>query len=327
MMTVQRYSAAQAGEWNAFVRESRQGTFLLDRGYMDYHSDRFHDHSLMIYSEGKLLALLPANEVSEENDGHNEADGQNSEKVLYSHQGLTYGGLLTTTKGCAAEVCEAFRAINAYLRDHHFSRVVYKAVPWIYHRQPAQEDLYALFSVCHAQIVERNLSTTIMLRHPLKWRRDRHYKANKARTAGIRVEEIADLSLFWPILEENLLVSHHAKPVHTLQEMQLLQQRFPKEIRLFVARQEEEVLGGILVYVTPQVVHTQYISASARGKQLHAVDAIVRHLVSEAFKDYEYFDFGTSNEDHGRYLNMGLIFQKEGFGARGVVYDIYEWRV
>ena len=67
-------------EWNQFVKNSKQGTFLLDRSYMDYHSDRFTDHSLLVYRQGKLYALLPANE---------------RDHTLYSHQGLTYAGLLT----------------------------------------------------------------------------------------------------------------------------------------------------------------------------------------------------------------------------------------
>ena len=39
------------------------------------------------------------------------------------------------------------------------------------------------------------------------------------------------------------------------------------------------------------------------------------------------FDFGISTEQGGRYLNEGLIFQKEGFGARTVVYDTYELNI
>jgi hypothetical protein len=29
----------------------------------------------------------------------------------------------------------------------------------------------------------------------------------------------------------------------------------------------------------------------------------------------------------GRYLNNALIFQKEGFGGRGIVYEIYEYNI
>lgn len=63
MFEVRPYSNDNAAEWNAFIAGSKQGTFLLDRGYMDYHRDRFDDFSLMVYFKSKLFALLPANRV------------------------------------------------------------------------------------------------------------------------------------------------------------------------------------------------------------------------------------------------------------------------
>ena len=87
MFDIIRYSADKADEWNAFVAASKNGTFLFDRRYMDYHSDRFLDHSLMFYEKGRLYAVMPAND-----DKHG---------TLFSHQGLTYGGLIMD-KGCRA---------------------------------------------------------------------------------------------------------------------------------------------------------------------------------------------------------------------------------
>ena len=44
------------------------------------------------------------------------------------------------------------------------------------------------------------------------------------------------------------------------------------------------------------------------------------------YMDWPYFDFGRSTENpDGSGLNEPLVFQKEGFGARGLCYDIYEW--
>ena len=92
MITVTRYTPKNHQTWNEFVKQSRQGTFLFDRNYMDYHQDRFHDHSLMIYYKDKLYALLPANEVV------SASNNEIPQKELVSHQGLTYGGLLTCNK-------------------------------------------------------------------------------------------------------------------------------------------------------------------------------------------------------------------------------------
>ena len=316
MISIRQYqfSSQEFDEWNEFVAQSKNGTFLIDRRYMDYHKERFTDCSLMFYSKEKLVAVMPAHR---------------GDDTLYSHCGLSYGGLILSRKISAAQVCELFSNLNCCLREMmKIKRVVYKAIPWIYQIIPSEEDLYALINICHAQIVTRNIASVVYQKDPIKWKHDRHYGANKARTNGISVEQNDDeYKTFWKILEENLYNTYHAKPVHTLEEIRLLQNRFPNNIKLYVAKKGEQVIGGTLLYITPRVVHAQYISASAEGKHLHAVDALFRKILTEEYTNYPYFDFGTSNEDHGKTINQSLIYQKEGFGGRGVCYDWYEWNI
>jgi len=310
MFEIVRYTSDKADEWNRFVESSKNGTFLFYRGYMDYHSDRFMDCSWMFYLDGKLYGLLPANAEDD---------------VLWSHRGLTYGGIIGNERTTAAQTLQLFRELNDLLRQHGFKRVIYKAVPHLFHRIPSEEDLYALTSVCDAQIIDRSISSAIVLDHPLKWNRDRRYGVNKAFRNGIQVGESDDWEGFWSVLEFNLMHKYHASPVHTLQEMMLLHSRFPRNIRLFTATREGQVLGGTVIYVTHEVVHTQYISANIEGKQLRVIDALFDFILHECHWDARYFDFGTSNEEDGKRLVEPLIYQKEGFGGRGVCFDWYEW--
>ena len=127
------------------------------------------------------------------------------------------------------------------------------------------------------------------------------------------------------MLTTNLMNKYGAKPVHTLQEIELLSSRFPENIRLFTAEKDGKILGGTVLYVTPTVVHSQYISASAEGKNLRVNDAIFDYLLHGCEWHARYFDFGTSNDEDGRILVEPLIYQKEGFGGRGICYDWYEW--
>ena len=311
MFEIRRYSKKDQEVWNKFVECSRQGTFLFDRNYMDYHKDRFHDYSLMFYYNGNLFALLPAN---------------SSENTLWSHQGLTYGGLLTCDKVTAEEIINLFKEMNMYLKGKGFMHVIYKPVPWIYKKYPSEEDLYALTYTCKASISVRNLSATIDMSHPIKWRHDRHYNANKAARNGIRVsQENNAFPEFWEVLEGNLALTYHTKPVHSLSEIQGLATQFPNNIKLYVARLHGNVVGGVVMYIMPNIVHTQYISATWEGKRLHAIDALMRNIIKEWEGKRKFFDFGISNEDHGRILNLSLMSQKEGFGGRGLCYDWYKW--
>ncbi len=310
MFEIRRYCDGDKEAWNAFVRLSKQGTFLFDRAYMDYHRERFTDSSLMFFKDDKLYAVLPANVVGD---------------TLWSHQGLTYGGLVTNDHATSADICTLFEELMSFLGNAGIKKMIYKPMPWIYQRLPAEEDLYALFNRCHARLCVRNVSSVIMRDNALKWRRDRQYGANKAAKEGITVQ-IDDTAFeeFWPVLEDNLYRTYQAKPVHSLDEMRRLSDAFPENIRLCVARLGTKVIGGVLLYVTPQVIHTQYISATEEGKKHHAIDAIIRNILMDDLQGCKYFDFGTSNEDMGRYLNESLIYQKEGFGGRAVCYDWYE---
>lgn len=308
---VRLYDASQKYAWDAFIDSSKNGTFLLKRDYMDYHSDRFADMSLMVYRKDKLFALLPGN--------------HNGDR-FWSHQGLTYGGLVTNSKMDASECIEVIRAINEFLKAHGIKCVTYKPTPYIYHKIPAQEDLYALYVTVEPRLASRCISSTIYESSRIKFIESRKSGIRKAKKASIRIEESDEIEKFWNILNDNLQANHATKPVHTSDELILLKNRFPQNIKLYVARNADgEIIGGTLIYITDLVVHTQYISATDEGKYAGALDLLFDYLINERFTNYPYFDFGHSTENGGKYLNEALIFQKEGFGGRGVCYDIYEY--
>jgi hypothetical protein len=145
----------------------------------------------------------------------------------------------------------------------------------------------------------------------------------QAEKAGLKVEPSTDFDTFMTIQEEILWTRHNAKPTHTARELALLAGRFPDNIRLFVVRRDAEMLGGVVIYETARVAHTQYIGASEEGRRLGALDLIFQHLIHERYADKDHFDFGISSSDNGRHLNAGLIRNKETYGARVTVFDWY----
>jgi len=313
MFEITRYTASERERWNDFVQRSKNSTFLLERDYMDYHAHRFADASLLVWRKGRLAALLP---LSRGEGG-----------VVVSHGGLTYGGLVLDQRATATDVCHIFRCVNDFLRAEGFSHVVYKPTPWIYHRLPAEEDLYALTAVCGAQLVRRELSATIAQRNRIRLAESRRSGLRKARAAGLRVEESTDYATFWHLLCRHLESRYGTQPVHSLEEISRLAAAFPTCIRLYIVYQGETALGGTVVYETPQTAHTQYISASAEGRQMGALDLLFHHLLDQVYTATPYFDFGTSTAETEYGFNASLLFQKEGFGGRGICYDTYEWRL
>lgn len=306
-----QFSNQDFDEWNAFVAQSKNGTFLMNRRYMDYHQERFRDFSMMFYSKDKLVAVMPAH---------------HDDVTVYSHGGLSYGGLIISPKISTAQVCELFRDLNYSLKLDQFKRVVYKSIPWIYHRLPSEEPLFALTKVCGATIQSRDVASVVMLDRRLPLSQLRRRGVKKAAKAGVRVVEQDDFAPFWHVLAHNLMTRHHTQPVHSLDEITLLKSRFPRNIRLFTACCGDEIVGGTVLYIDRDVVKTQYISASERGREIGALDELFSSLLNHfADEGYAYFDFGTSNMPGSDDLHDSLIFQKEGFGARAVCYDTYEW--
>ena len=310
MVEIIRYDATMAAQWNELARLCRNSTFQHQRGYMDYHSDRFTDCSLIALHNGKPRALLPAN-----------IDGD----TLWSHRGLTFGSWLVPPKHFdVTGMIEVMDATVAWMKDNGLKRLVYKAVPHIYHRYPCEEDLYALFRH-HASLIETNISTTIDLSCPLPLDRGNKSGANAARKAGITVGPSEDWQQYWHLLSSLLDERYDTRPVHTLDEILLLQSRFPDNIRLYTATLDGELLAGVVMYLSAPVAHCQYIGASPRGKDSKALTLLFDYLIQESTRlGYRYFDFGISNEDHGRYLNEGLVQQKSRLGGRGIVYNTFE---
>ena len=312
MFTIRRYAPSDKSAWDRYVAKSKNATFLFRRDYMDYHSDRFEDHSLLFFKGSRLYALLPAN-----------AEGT----TLFSHHGLTYGGLLMDKEVATADVLVLFDELNAYLRQEGFTKVVYRAIPWVYHTLPSEEDLYAMFWRCGARLRQRMSGTVIFMEQGLRWRKDHRRRLGQAREAGIRVVRDGSLEEFWPLLNDNLRKRFGASSVHTLDEILLLKSRFPDEIIQYNAYLGDRLVGGITFYLMGRVLHGQYSGTNDAGKQLGAMEAIYDQVMYRDFTHVRYLDFGTSNEEGGRILNEGLIAHKEGYGGRTVMYDTYEWDI
>ncbi|HEV2852103.1 MAG TPA: GNAT family N-acetyltransferase [Thermoanaerobaculia bacterium] len=309
-MRVERFTGTARGLWDEFVHNSRNGTFLFLRDYMEYHQDRFEDHSLIIreVGGGPPVALLPASRRG---------------AVLESHGGLTYGGVVSTRSMTAVRMLEVFDALLEYLRRESFNLLRYRAVPHIYHQVPAEEDLYAL-TRHGARVVRRATLSVIDSRHPVERQSRRRRGVRKAQAAGLVCRESDDLEAYWALLTEVLQLTYGAWPVHSREEIVLLRRKFPRNIRLFGCFQGADMAAGVLVYESPTVARTQYIAASETGKRLAALDLLFDFLLREVYPDKEYFDLGTSESADGLDLNRGVVEFKESLGARTVVQDTYE---
>jgi len=319
MVTVTRYTPDHRTDWNRFIDESLNSTFMFKRDYMDYHSNltsefetRFHDHSLLFYDDtGQLVSVFPANE-----DGH----------TLESHGGLTFGGFLHHPDR-HVNARDLVVALENYVSKTGLSKVWYKAIPSIYYVQH-DDGAVAELHRRGAELSRRDISSVVDLTSDYTVKRSRRQCIDNARENGFTVRETDEWSRFWEILEETL-ARHDTTPVHSLDEMQYLANHVPNHIKLYGCYGGGELLAGAVVYESQQVARPQYNATSERGRETSANDFLYSELLQQYEVDSQtrYFDFGISTENGGEKLNEGLAFYKESFGATSHVHDFYRWSV
>ncbi|MFK7782209.1 GNAT family N-acetyltransferase [Psychroserpens sp.] len=307
--SIKRYHSEFKLQWDEFVVNSKNATFLFQRDFMEYHQDRFNDYSLMIYKDDTLFALLPANKNTHQ---------------IHSHQGLSYGGLLLIENSKFIDVLEAFKSTLHYLNDKGFDCLNLKLLPKIYHKLPSDEIDYLLF-LTKAECYRKDTMSVVDSNYKIKISKNRDNGFKRGLKNELVVKEVQEFKEFWDcILTKNLKAKHNTTPVHSLEEITYLKTCFPKHIRQFNVYHGDRIVAGTTIFETPLVAHSQYISGNEDKNILGSLDFLHTHLLKTVFHEKDYFDLGVSNEQNGMKVNQGLQYWKEGFGARTIIHDFYK---
>ncbi|WP_293871939.1 GNAT family N-acetyltransferase [Flavobacterium sp.] len=307
--SIRRYTLDDYAIWNNFVSSAKNATFLFHRDFIEYHSDRFQDFSLLVFDGDKLISVLPANRF---------------DNTLFSHQGLTYGGFVFDAKIKLGEVLDIAKSVLQFLHSIDIATFQLKLIPSIYNQFFSEEIEYALF-LTNAKLIRRDCLSVIDLTKPFSFSKTRKESIRRGEKNNLVIKEELKFELFWnEILIPNLTKKHNSKPVHTVEEIIKLQKKFPKNIRHFNVYHGGKIVGGTTIFITDKVAHPQYISGNEQKNELGSLDFLYNHLITEVFKDKNFFDFGPSHEENGKKINEGILFWKESFGAKTTVQDYYE---
>ncbi len=312
-LDVRLFSSEDTVAWDIFCEKALQGTLLHTRKFLSYHQDRFLDRSLIISDGEKWLGIFPA------------ALSPRDASEVVSHPGITYGGFLHQGGLRGEMMIDALRLTQEFYSEFGYQSLIYKATPTFYHRSPAQDDLYALFRL-GASKIRCDLSSTINLQNRLPLIKGRRWGIKKAQKSGVKIVEGRQyLEYFWKILSDNLAEKHEAAPVHSLGEIEVLIEMFPEEILCICSEYDGVVVAGVILFVTAQTLHTQYIASNVQGREVSAVDAVIEYSVLLGINTGKnWFDFGINNEYSGLILNDGLYSYKNGFGGGGYIHDFYK---
>ena len=308
MFSLSIYHSKLKSQWDNFIDKSKNGTFLFQRDFLEYHKDQFEDYSILFYKDNDMIAVFPANKLN---------------STIYSHQGLTYGGLIIGSNIKFSDVLEIFKLLLSHLHSNNYTSLTIKEIPEIYKTLPSSEVKY-LLHIVNSKLIRRDVLSVVKIGKK-SYSRDRTQGNNRGKKFKLNVKEVTNFDDFWnTILIPNLKSKHGVSPVHSLEEITRLNNLFPKKIRQFNVYLDDVIVAGATIFETKTTAHVQYISANKEKNKLGSLDYLFTYLIEEVFNSKEYLDFGNSNENNGKNINQGLLYWKEGFGARSVTQDFYE---
>ena len=312
MLKIRRYDPTLKPVWDNFLENCKNATFLFKRDFMDYHKNRFEDFSIMIYNGNKLIALVPGN-----------IDLNN----VYSHQGLTYGGILIQSDSKFTEYLEIFSEVLRFLKKKSINSLCVKQIPTIYNFNFNDELDYLSF-VTDSKNYRKDIISVINLQSDFKIAKDRINGYKRGLKNLLEFREAHDFDDFWnELLIPNLAKKYSVNPVHSLDEIGLLKSRFKSNIRQFNVYKENKIVAGTTIFQSKNVVHVQYTASNSKKNILGSLDFLFYKLITDVYSKHKYFDFGTSNEKDGKKINQGLMYWKEGFGARSLTQNFYKFDI
>ncbi|WP_027626415.1 GNAT family N-acetyltransferase [Clostridium lundense] len=323
-MFVKSYSKELENEWEGFVSSSVNGTFMQERRFLGYHpSDRFSDHSLIFMEDKRIIAVLPAAVVQQED-----------KRILVSHPGASHGGLIIKSSLSTKKCLELVSALVEYCAMAGFDYIRLKPVPKAYHKELSDQLDFALrFSGFRleytelATVLELKKGEESFVKRVMSDTAFRNYQ--KALKSGLSVVEDADINDFWPILENKLKYNHNAKPAHTLDEIKHLKTLYPHRIKLFAAYEGVTPAAGVLAFLlNDRVINCFYIAHHDGFQHKRPLNLIFGHMMEWGLKNgFSYLDWGISTEVKGSRVNTGLFRFKEGYGGHGVLRECYLYEV
>jgi len=306
--SVRKYTSADYLQWNDFINQAKNATFLFHRDFMEYHQDRFEDYSLLVEDEKSWIAVLPANRVEDE---------------VFSHQGLTYGGLVYRDNFDETTVISIFESIVNHLKINHFKTFYIKPILTFYVDKNFIEIESSLVQK-NANLYRKDMNLVIDFKSNYSISKSKLKHFRRVSSLGLEIREDNNFQLFWnDVLIPRLKEKHRAKPVHSVEEIMHLHSKFPQNIKQFNVYFDNEIIAGITLFVFKNGVKSQYGATTSVGEKMRALDFLFITLINE-FKDkVAFFDMGTVSENQGKSFNPGLLKQKEELGCSISSQDFY----
>lgn len=315
VVEIRTFDDSIAKEWDEFVEnKSLNGTFIHTRKFYNHNPlNQNGDFSFLFYKRRRLIAVIPCIVLLEGNN-----------RILDSHFRATYGGFVFSKSVGIKEAVEIVNLLVSEAKKIKIKEIVIRNPFKILFKRQNEVFDYALwfngFAIKHREleIAIPIQNEAIMRSRYTEGARSGVHKANKL----LVIDEDNDCESFWRLLEKNLKEKHNRKPTHTYRQFCNLAEQVGKDkIKLFTARYNGEIIGGIIVFLlNDHCLHAQYIGYDMHFQSYRPVNALIDHILCWGYKNnFTYFNLGRANEDNGKVINYSLYKSKESYGGVGVL--------
>ena len=304
------YSSDYRRVWDQLIDQAANAAVIHYRAYLEYHLHRFAEVSALVFHQDELIAVFPAE------SGHDQ---------VYSYRGLTFAGLILR-KGCSRNLLfQAWKSITNHYSLMGYSQLEIQPSPGFFWKEAKLQFTAEDFVGMGWAQTGMKIYDTVKLPYEIR-DRGKLWGIRRAQALGLSVRLAEELDTFWiEILQPNLLKRHDAAPVHSLKEIKQLKSSFPAAIQLWTVSQKGLLLGGCLLYVHGQVVHSQYIASSEEGRKLRCLDLLFAQLIEDFGSSHTYFSLGTSSNPRDGQRDSGLVKWKKSLGAQEI--PAFSWKM
>ena len=325
---IQKYEDRFEKKWDEFVlNESINGNFLQTRNFLNYHAkDKFCDHSLMFFKGETLVAVMPANEIEQG-------------RILISHQGSTFGGLVIGEKyASTGNYNWIFKEMLGYFKERSYERVELKMPHWLYLREDKRNELLDYYFQLNGFTPRGEVGFYVDLKeladdYESKFESLKKRKLRKAYKQNLIFKVITDeegIKEFYDVLADNMK-KFNKIPIHTFEEMwDFYNNRLKGIVSFYGVFHGPMLIAGSMVFnfCNKKVFHTQYLASRQDCLEYCPNEFLYTSLIRTAKEEgYRFLSYGTATLEHGEVYNESLGIYKEGFNTDTYINKTYILRL
>ncbi len=298
MLKIRKYSIDKKTEWDNLVSHSDNSFFFFKRDFLEYHQKPLVDFSVMIYQDNKLKAIMPINII---------------DHIAYSHQGITYGGLITESRCFYSDYVIYLNKILEFLKNNKVIHLVVSPQPSAYFK--TQSNKLDLIIQRNQIKMDKCSVGAILNQQNFRLPTKRKLNIKSSLLENYEFSTTTDLSIYWDLVEKFYHQRFGFNPVHNFNEIKYLHDTFKGNINITSLKdiKSNKTVAGLMIFEDEKIAKIQYIAYEETAQNL--INLLYYETLDYYIKRGKSIDWGSSMDIKDGEVKTSILWLKEKFGA------------